>query len=257
MTSTLTAAPTTATGVAARPAVRRGDASLAALIALEVRKSLSTRSGRLVAAASALVAPAAVTIALLAGESFGPAMEPLAVVGSLGVLVLLALGVLSTAGEWTHHTVQTTFLAVPRRGRVVAAKVVALAGLGALLTAVGVAAAAALMPAAGGDVVWDGTVRAAAVLVAGGAAFAVIGAGIGAAVTNAPAALTGTYLVVLGAFPVVLAVRPAIGEKIDPTTSLVSLATDTGGVTPVLVVAGWVVLTVLAGSVVTLRRAVA
>ena len=43
--------------------------------------------------------------------------------GMLTALVLLALGVLSTAGEWTHRSVQTTFLLVPQRGRVIASKV--------------------------------------------------------------------------------------------------------------------------------------
>ncbi|MPQ99064.1 hypothetical protein GB931_14260 [Modestobacter sp. I12A-02628] len=254
MTSTLTAPTTTAT---ARPHVRTTGVPLTALTALEVRKSLSTRSGKLVAIAATLVAPAAITVVLLAGEEAGRAVEMIAVLGSLGALVLLALGVLSTAGEWTHRTVQTTFLTVPRRGRVVTAKVVAAAGLGAVLTAVGVGVACALLALGGDGVTWDGTARAAAVLVAGGAAFTVVGAGIGAALTNAPAALTGAYLVVLGVFPVLLTARPEIGEKLDPTTSLVLLAAGPATATPVLVLTGWVLLSVVAGTLVTLRRAVA
>ena len=163
---------------------------------------------------------------------------------------------LATAGEWTHRTLQTTFLAVPRRGRVVTAKVGAVAGLGALLSALGMAVAAGLLTL-GDDVVWTGVGRTVAVVVAGGAAFAVIGAGIGAAIGNAPAALTGTYLVVLGVFPVLSAVRPRIAEKLDPTTSLVDLATGSTAAMPVLVIVGWLVLSTVAGTVVTLRRAVA
>ena len=41
-----------------------------------------------------------------------------------------------------------------------------------------------------------------AVAVAAGAAFAVIGAGVGAALANTPAALTTLYLMVLGVMPV-------------------------------------------------------
>ena len=55
----------------------------------------------------------------------------LALLGTLVSLLLIAVGVLSTAGEWTHGTVQTTFLAVPRRGRVLAAKYAGTALLGA------------------------------------------------------------------------------------------------------------------------------
>ena len=56
--------------------------------------------------------------------------------GTLVSMLLIAVGVLSTAGEWTHGTVQTTFLAVPRRGRVLAAKYAGMALLGAGISAV-------------------------------------------------------------------------------------------------------------------------
>ena len=61
-------------------------------------------------------------MAVVAGSE--QAQAPAASIGGVGlfaVLVLAALGVLSTAGEWTHRTVQTTFL-VPQRGRVLAAE---------------------------------------------------------------------------------------------------------------------------------------
>ena len=57
------------------------------------------------------------------GEQPPNAAMLLAVLGSLVGMLLIAVGVLATAGEWTHGTVQTTFLAVPRRGRVLAATV--------------------------------------------------------------------------------------------------------------------------------------
>ena len=57
-----------------------------------------------------------------ASEHLDNVLGPLVVTGMLTALVLLSLGVLSTAGEWSHGTVQTTYLLEPRRGRVMAAK---------------------------------------------------------------------------------------------------------------------------------------
>ena len=51
----------------------------------------------------------------------------------LTALVLVSLGVLSTAGEWSHGSIQTTFLLEPRRGRVMATKAAAVALMGAVI----------------------------------------------------------------------------------------------------------------------------
>ncbi len=94
--------------------------SLGLLTGIEVRKSLSTRSGKAVVIGAILLGPAGVAIGSLGGEGAAPAAGILSFTGMLTGLVLLALGVLSTAGEWTHKSVQTTYLLVPQRGRVVA-----------------------------------------------------------------------------------------------------------------------------------------
>ncbi|WP_158580016.1 hypothetical protein [Geodermatophilus marinus] len=241
-----------------RPAVRAGAAGPATLVGLEVRKSLSTRSGRSLAVAAALLPPAGAALASAVSEDPLLAVaSPLAMMGMLTALVLLALGVLSTAGEWTHRTVQTTFLLTPQRGRVLAAKAASVALLGAGLAAVSAATSAAVLAVFEPTAAWDGVGRVLAVAVVSGAAFAVTGAGIGAAVANAPAALTGTYLVVLGVLPVVQAFRPEITERLDPTAAVLRLAETGSGATPALVLTGWVVVATVAGAVVTRRRAVA
>ena len=53
------------------------------------------------------------------------------------------VAVLATAGEFQHRTIQTTLLQAPRRGPVLAAKMIVLAAYGAALATLGAAAAAA------------------------------------------------------------------------------------------------------------------
>jgi hypothetical protein len=229
-----------------------------ALAGLEIRKSLSTRSGKAVAVASGLFAPAAVGLLSMSGDELDAVSGPVGALGLVTALLLVVLGVLSTAGEWSHRTVQTTFLLVPRRGRVMAAKVVAVALLGALIAAVSSGITAAVLAVAPiGNPTWDGVPLAMGVAVAAGAAFAVIGAGVGAALGNTPAALTGLYLTMLGAMPVLRLARPEIAAKVDPVDGTLSMAFGYDTTTPAIVLAGWVVVAVVAGAAVTRRRAVA
>jgi len=57
-------------------------------------------------------------------------------VSALTSMVMLAVGVLIIAGEYRHRTIMQTFLAEPRRVRVLAAKAATALGLGAILGAV-------------------------------------------------------------------------------------------------------------------------
>ena len=110
-------------------------------------------------------------------------------------LFCLVLGVLSTAGEFRHGTVVDTFLGTPRRGRVVAAKVVvttALALVGGIVgSAVALAATALWLSGRGGSLdvgqaeVW----RTLAGGVGWDAGFAALGAGLGALVRSVQWAL--------------------------------------------------------------------
>jgi ABC-2 type transport system permease protein len=223
----------TTTPATVPPVTRTSGASVPALTGLEIRKSLSTRSGRTVAALAVLVGPLGVLLATATGDGTAPAAMGLGIVGMLVALVLL----------------------VPRRGRVLAAKLVALGSLGLGLAAVGMAGATAALLIAP-DVAWAHAGWAVGGGVLAGAAFAVIGAGIGAAVGNPPAALTGTYLTVLGIFPVLQSVRPDVSEKLDPASAIVSFALGSDRALAVTVVAGWLVLSTVAGTLITRRRAV-
>jgi len=240
-----------------RPSVRTARPSVPTLVRIEVRKSLATRSGKALAVAAVVLPPSAMAVASAGGEAIGGATGPIAAMGIFAALLLLALGVLSTAGEWTHRTVQTTFLLVPQRGRVMVTKGVAVALLGAVLAALSTAAAAAVLALTlGSALTWGGAAMAMGTVVAAGAAFAVIGAGVGAAVANVPAALTALYLVLLGAMPVVSTVKPVIAAHIDPNGAILALAQgqDRGTASGVLI--GWVVVSTVAGTLLTRRRQV-
>ncbi|WP_448626098.1 hypothetical protein [Geodermatophilus sp. URMC 64] len=240
-----------------RPTVRRTGPSLPTMVGLEIRKSLATRSGKSLAAASVVLAPAAMAIASSTGEPIGSATGPIAVMGVLTAFVLVSLGVLSTAGEWSHRTAQTTFLLVPHRGRVLAAKGTAVALMGATFAAVSAGLSAGVLALTmGGELSWDGVPQTVVAVVAAGAAFAVTGAGVGAALGNTPAALTSLYLVLLGVMPVLENVKPAIAEKIDPANAVLNLGQGFEQTQSIAVLAGWVVVASVAGAVLTHRRAV-
>ena len=254
MSTTLTAP---AVVQAAGTTARRTGPSLATLTGLEIRKSLSTRSGKAVATAAVLLAPVGILVVSLSATGVAPAALILGITGMLTALVLLALGILSTAGEWSNGSVQNTFLLVPQRGRVLAAKGTAMAGLGLVFATVSVGLSFLALSAMSDQVAWDYAGRAVVTVIGSGAAFAVIGAGIGSAVGNAPAALTGTYLTMLGVLPVLDSVKPEIAEKLDPAAAIVTIAQHGATATPILVIAGWVVVSTVLGTLITRRRAVA
>src|SRR6476646_7633653 len=140
-----------------RPTARRTGPSLPSAVGLEVRKSLSTRSGLAVVFSALLLAPAAVAVAAgTASEHLDSVLGPLVVTGLLTALVLVSLGVLSTAGEWSHGSIQTTFLLEPRRGRVIAAKSGAVALLGAVIALVAAGLSSLLLVAMEPSATWDG-----------------------------------------------------------------------------------------------------
>ncbi len=141
----------------------------------------------------------------------------------VGYLLALVLGILSMGGEYRHKTLTATFLAAPRRGRVIAAKVLALAvvvvvnGLahlaGALVTG-GVLLAVAdrpVLPEAG-ELLWV-LVRLLLVLVLWG----LIGLGLGVLIPNQIAAL---FVGVAFAF----LVEPLLGVFVGMVDALADVA---------------------------------
>jgi len=117
--------------------------------------------------------------------------DPRGAVAHVGLVALfsLLLGILTTAGEYRHRTITDTFLAVPHRGRVMAAKLVAgtagglvfglVASLTALVTTVlwGAQLSAGVWRTVAGGIGWN-------------VLFAALGVGLGALITNLMAAVT-------------------------------------------------------------------
>lgn len=129
------------------------------------------------------------------------------VAAASGVFVLI-LGIIAITGEFRHQTVTPTFLATPRRGRVVIAKLLTytLAGIGYGLLVVAFSLVLALPWLAAKDVdislSANGIPGALAGTVAGVALYSVLGVGVGALIRNQIAAVVGSlvYLFVVEAF---------------------------------------------------------
>jgi len=148
---------------------------------------------------------------------------------SLGALFASLLGAMSITGEIRHGTIRPTFLATPRRGRVIAAKVAtsALAGaaVGLLAEALTAGLEAAGLAARGIDIELSGGDY--AQLLAGGtvasALFAAIGVGVGAVVRNQVPAVVGLCVWLLFIESILLGDVPSVG-KFTPGASAGAIA---------------------------------
>lgn len=108
-------------------------------------------------------------------------------------VLLLAIGVLTIGAEYRHKTITGTFLATPRRARVMGAKVVALLGIGALYGLVGTLASfavgASIIRSKGFDVLPEGALRTLALSLLVLGLWGLIGLGVGILIPNQVAAL--------------------------------------------------------------------
>ncbi|MEU4550707.1 ABC transporter permease [Micromonospora violae] len=241
--------------------------SLLRLTHVELRKLVDTRAGRWLLITIGLITAVIVTLQLVYADDtaqtfvnfFTPSLLP------IGVL-LPVLGILSITSEWSQRTALTTYALVPRRERVVVAKLIAvsLTALASVLASLGVAAVGTLLAGAlGGAGTWqiDGS------LVLNAAIFQVTGVLMGAAfgllLLNPPLAIVGYLLLptlwgVLGEV-----VKPLRGpsEWLDTSKTMEPLfgsdaltGEQWGRIVVSLLV--WMVLPLAAGLVRTLRREV-
>jgi ABC-2 type transport system permease protein len=185
------------------------------LIASELRKLRTIRGPWLLLAAGPVLVIVGVA-GEVAGADLTQPQTAIHAVAHAGVVSLLTLifGITAVAGEYRHQTITDTFLATPRRGRVLAAKFAVYTAVGAvfglLLAITAVIATAVAITANGGSLelsnsdLW----RTLAGGVACNPAFAAIGVSLGALIPNLAAAIAT-------ALAWIALVEGLIGELID------------------------------------------
>ncbi len=109
----------------------------------ELRKLCTTKALPVSVAISIALAIGSVLIdAMVAGQHGTPRLGTDANVyqmfkfGAVTCVVMLILGILAAGGEFRHRTIVPALLATPHRARIFAVKVVVVAGLGAVFSAV-------------------------------------------------------------------------------------------------------------------------
>ena len=123
------------------------------LVQVEMRKMLDTRAGFWLLALIVLITTVATVLAAIFGSDEGTPMELLilAAGGPQGFL-LPVLGVLLVTSEWGQRAAMTTFVLVPRRERVIVAKILAALGIGLAVLVVTFAVAALATTLSGASV---------------------------------------------------------------------------------------------------------
>jgi ABC-2 type transport system permease protein len=132
-------------------------------------------------------------------------------------LFILILAIIDISGEWRHRTITSSLLAAPDRVRFLAAKTIAFAVAGLVLSvlisiAVGVAGLAILsardLPTPGVGELVEQFARNAGVAALGGA----FGVGIGALVRNQVVAIVGVLVAAFAVEPALVALVPEVGR---------------------------------------------
>ncbi|WP_435829837.1 ABC transporter permease [Micromonospora costi] len=263
---TTTTAPTApAVAPERRPGVRRP--SLLRLTAVELRKLSDTRAGLWLLITIGLVTAVIVTLQLIYADAADQTFATFFVPSLLPVGVLLpVLGILSITAEWSQRTALVTYALVPRRERVVVAKLAAVvvAALASVLASLTVAAAGTLIAGAtGGAGRWEFGEALLLNAVVFQVANVLMGAGFGLLLLNTPLAIV-TYLLLPTVWSVVGELVPALrgpagwldtGRTMEPlfSSSLTGEQWARLGVSLLV----WLAVPVVAGLVRTLRREVA
>ena len=224
MSTAVLPAPVSSRGASSRPGLGR-------LTLVELRKMSDTRAGFWLLLSTALIT---VAVAVIAG--FELPTEDATLVNFLAISLLPAsvllpvMGILLVTSEWTQRTAMVTFVLVPHRGRVLAAKL--LAGLGLTLVAFQICLVLALVATAaaggGGTDEWSLSAGLIGQAVVSVAIPMLTGIGFGAALlASAPAIVL--YFVLPTAFGILgsLNALEGVARWVDQSRTMDKLVEDT------------------------------
>ena len=171
----------------------------------EFRKLFTTKTGFLLTLVSVVLSgllTVLVSVNVSRTDSASDALQTIITIGSnFGYLLSAILGIIGITGEYRHQTVTPTFLAVPVRSTVVAAKLITYLIWGAVLGVLNLIVGLALaLPLLSNRLVDDVSLSApgvhtsmwAAIVIT--AVFGIIGVGLGALLRNQVAAIVGLVL---------------------------------------------------------------
>jgi ABC-type transport system involved in multi-copper enzyme maturation permease subunit len=132
--------------------------SFARLTGVELRKMVDTRAGFWLQLIVAVVTLAAIVIVCIVADADEVSFRDLLAIGvTPGAILLPIVGILLVSSEWSQRTALITFTLVPKRMRVMRAKLAAGLVLGVILIAIALVLAAVAIVAIGGE--WElGTV---------------------------------------------------------------------------------------------------
>ncbi|QGQ19723.1 ABC transporter permease [Cellulomonas sp. JZ18] len=229
----------------------------ARLVRVEIRKCLDTRAALTLIASFLAVGTIALVLVLVASPE--PTLALAALPAALLAVALPLLGVLVMTSEWSQRTALVTFWLVPRRSRVLGAKVVATLLTGAALLAVTVVVfllvSVLVLAVRGEPLRLQDAGSGLAPLLAAGMTGVVFGLAWGALLPWTPVAVLVVVLVPLAVDPL-LAV--ALGDRATWFSSGAVQDALLGGSTPVPALLSsltlWYVLPLAAGWWVQLRR---
>jgi ABC-type transport system involved in multi-copper enzyme maturation permease subunit len=126
--------------------------SFGRLTLVELRKMVDTRAGFWLQVAVAVITLAAVVVVCIVADTDEVSFQDLFTIAMTpGAVLLPIVGILLVSSEWSQRTALITFTLVPRRMRVMSAKVAAGLALGVILLVLSLLIAAVATVAIGGE----------------------------------------------------------------------------------------------------------
>ena len=204
MTTTTVLDPAAVDAAAGRGRTRTASARipLSRLVGVELRKMFDTRSGFWLMASIVIMSVlATAAIIVFAPDDQQTYDNFAAAIGAPMTIILPMIGILAVTSEWSQRSGLTTFTLVPRRGRVLGAKVLAAIAVGivAMFIALVVGVLGTLVGSliTGLDPVWNATVSEFALIVLGSVLGMLFGFMLGVLIRNSAGAIVAYFVYTL------------------------------------------------------------